>query len=149
VLDTVFDVQRTRGKVEEWYVGVADRQITDAARTVVGVMRKLERLHANGRELGRATPTVEAMPAELAMNLREHVQVLEAEIGRPLFRRPSMTTRALARITAIVRLALLQRTVFTQLRAVDAYLVEWLPRRSGDGLAHYLRARNRLRRLLL
>jgi GT2 family glycosyltransferase/glycosyltransferase involved in cell wall biosynthesis len=149
VLDTVFDVQRTRGKVEEWYVGVADRQITDAARTVVGVMRKLERLHANGRELGRATPTVEAMPAELAMNLREHVQVLEAEIGRPLFRRPSMTTRALARIAAIVRLALLQRTVFTQLRAVDAYLVEWLPRHSGDGLAHYLRARNRLRRLLL
>ena len=42
VLRVVFDVERTRGKVEEWYRGVEDRDKVEAAQRLLGLMRKLE-----------------------------------------------------------------------------------------------------------
>ncbi|HEV8309530.1 MAG TPA: glycosyltransferase, partial [Methylomirabilota bacterium] len=47
----IFDIERTRGRVEEWYAGVGDRGHVAAAKTLLGWRKKLELLSVSVREV--------------------------------------------------------------------------------------------------
>jgi GT2 family glycosyltransferase/glycosyltransferase involved in cell wall biosynthesis len=64
VLRVIFDVERTRGKVEEWFAGVDDRPRMRAAQVAATVRRKMELFNADGADIalpGVALPGV-ALP---------------------------------------------------------------------------------------
>jgi GT2 family glycosyltransferase/glycosyltransferase involved in cell wall biosynthesis len=52
VLRIIFDVERTRGKVREWFAGVDDEARIQAAQTLATVRRKIEFFNHAGMEIG-------------------------------------------------------------------------------------------------
>jgi GT2 family glycosyltransferase/glycosyltransferase involved in cell wall biosynthesis len=52
ILCVIFDVQRTRGKLQEWFSNVDDPAKVRAAQTLASVMRKIEFLNVNAGNLG-------------------------------------------------------------------------------------------------
>ena len=64
VLRTIFDVQRTRGKVREWYASVDDPMKVDAAQALGCVLRKIDFFQATSGSL--ATLPQSAGPAPTA-----------------------------------------------------------------------------------
>jgi hypothetical protein len=51
LLALIFAVERTRGRVDEWYRDVADRETVAAAQALLGGLLKLEYVTAHSREL--------------------------------------------------------------------------------------------------
>ena len=82
VLAVVFDVQRTRGKVEEWYASVHDRERVDIAKRVIGCVRKLEFFSAQPAELEKMRGTLAWLSNDVVWNLRNRVADLERQLGR-------------------------------------------------------------------
>ena len=66
VLRVVFDVQRTRGKLQEWFSMVEDPAKVHAAQTLASVMRKIEFLNANAGNLGSLPHPVPIDPHAVA-----------------------------------------------------------------------------------
>ena len=143
VLDVMFDAERTRGKVTEWYANVSDPASVDAARTVLTTLRKLERLETRWAGASRRELSLAGDPA-----LQDEVRAVEQQLGTPLVRVPGRSAALRAGAVGLLRRVLLRRTVFLQLRALDARLVQRLRGRPGPWLSGYMRARNRVRRLL-
>src|SRR5206468_2534920 len=52
VLRTIFDVRRTRGKIQEWFSMVEDPAKARAAQILACTMRKIEFLNVNAEDLG-------------------------------------------------------------------------------------------------
>jgi len=147
VLGVIFDAQRTRGKVHEWYAGVDDQVKVEAAKTLLGCMRKLDFMTANPSELARLRSGAHPLGGDVVGDLRARVVELERELGIGPLRRPGARDGG-GRMRALLRKTILRRGVTARLRAADIYLQETLKRRGGAQLAHYQRIRNRLRRLL-
>jgi glycosyltransferase involved in cell wall biosynthesis len=149
VLGVIFDVERTRGKVHEWYAGVEAPDTIDAAKTLLGCMRKLDFLTANPSELARLRTSANPLAGEVAVDLRARVTELERELGIGRLRRPGPSDAAAGgAVKSLLRRAVFRRSVASRLRAADFYLQEALKRRGGPQLAQYQRIRNGLRRLL-
>jgi GT2 family glycosyltransferase/glycosyltransferase involved in cell wall biosynthesis len=138
VLGVIFDVQRTRGKVQEWYAAVQDREKVETAKTLLGCLRKLEFLGTDGTELRRLEPGVSWLSHEVR-GLKAQADALQNELGT--------SVRSGAR--ALVRRVFLRRDVFRALQNADRRVQAALHRRQRLGwLAAYLRIRSRLKRLL-
>jgi glycosyltransferase involved in cell wall biosynthesis len=138
VLTVIFDTQRTRGKVEEWYRAVGDREKVDTAKILLGCLRKLEFLGTDGTELRRLEPGLSWVSHEVK-GLTAQAAALENELG----------TRVRPRARAFVRRMLLRGTIVRALRDADRRLQATLHRRRRLGwLAAYQRIRTRLKRLL-
>ena len=148
VLGVIFDVERTRGKVHEWYAGVDDPDKIDAAKTLLGCMRKLDVLTANPSELARLRTSANPLGGEGAGDLRARVTELERELGIGRLARPGTSDAAGGGVKSLLRKAIFRRSVASRLRAADIYLQEALKRRGGPQLAQYQRLRNSLRRML-
>jgi GT2 family glycosyltransferase/glycosyltransferase involved in cell wall biosynthesis len=63
VLRVIFDVERTRGKIQEWFSTVDDPAKRRAAQTLASVRRKVEFLNLNGEHLGAFRDVVEPLGA--------------------------------------------------------------------------------------
>jgi GT2 family glycosyltransferase/glycosyltransferase involved in cell wall biosynthesis len=138
VLAVIFDVHRTRGKVQEWYAMVEDRDKVESAKALLGCLRKLEFLGTDATALGRLVPGLSWGRQEVR-NLKAQAAALQSELGTPV---PSGAR-------ALVRRVLLRGGVFRALRKADRRLQAALHRRQRLGwLAAYHRIRGRLKRLL-
>jgi glycosyltransferase involved in cell wall biosynthesis len=142
----IFDLARVRGKVDEWFANVASSEKREAAKSLVGCIRKLEFLsnHADGMR----TLDVEAGRGHRIDELRATLQGLQGEAGRSWVRstgeRPA--ERPARRFVGMVPGKVRQR-VAMPLRAADLALQTRLHGRRR-WLTLYLQIRNRLRRVV-
>ena len=136
VLRVIFDVQRTRGKVQEWYASVQNREQVETAKTLLGCLRKLEFLGTDGADLLRLEPGLSWLGHEVR-GLKAQADELQSELGT--------SVRSGAR--AFVRRVFLREDVFRALQNADRRLQDTLHRRRS-WLAAYQRIRSRLKRLL-
>jgi hypothetical protein len=138
----IFDLARTRGKVDEWFANVENAERRDAAKSLVGCTRKLEFLsqHADRTRALDDAP----VPTGVVDELRAKLQALEEEVGSPWVRRAG--ERTAGRFLGIVPRTVRQR-VAMRLRAADLALQARLHGRRR-WLTVYLHVRNRLRRVV-
>jgi hypothetical protein len=138
----VFDLARTRGKVDEWYAGVESAEKREAAKNLVGCIRKLDFLsrHADGMGTLDLAPSATGVIDEL----RGKLEGLEGEAGtswvRPATERPARGFLGIVPRTVRQRVAM-------PLRAADLALQARLHGRRR-WLTAYLQIRNRLRRVV-
>jgi hypothetical protein len=136
VLAVVFDVQRTRGKVDEWYASVQDRERVDAAKRVIGCVRKLEFFSAQPTELERMRGTVAWLSNDVVWNLRNRVADLERQLGRNgrlgFLRLDRAAWRAARRADSYIQQQLSGRgRLFDQYQSMRGGLKRFLRPRSG------------------
>ena len=72
VLRVIFDVERTRGKVQEWFSNVEDPAKVRAAQALAAVLRKIEFLNLNAGRLGLPA-TLAPLDVGFAGRLRERI----------------------------------------------------------------------------
>ncbi|HVH28018.1 MAG TPA: glycosyltransferase [Vicinamibacterales bacterium] len=130
VLRVIFDVQRTRGKLQEWFSSVDDAEKTRAAQTLAGVRRKIEFLNLDAGPLG-TLPTIVAPPDGRA--------AADARASLPLTRRARQRLRQV-----IVSPSILPRLIAVD-RLVEARLQSAA---TPDWVAKYRSVRRRIRALL-
>jgi hypothetical protein len=141
VLKAIFDVQRTRGKVREWFSGVDDHRRIRAAQVLATVLRKIEFLNLTADRSGMLGSA--PINNELLEGLRARVGTLDGMAvgaGSPPDRR--RTLRAVRRLLAWPGVArrLLQADRFIQSRLLTTTGGPWLER--------YRRARSHIRRIV-
>jgi len=141
VLRVIFDVERTRGKVQEWYSMVQEPAKVQAAQTLASVMRKIEFFNFDAKRVG--LPSLNARESQPVESLRQRIGELEgvkaSRPGRRLRRRRA--GQALRRLMTNSRL-------LPRLLAADQFVQDRL-RREEAWLSTYLRLRRRLRDKLL
>ena len=132
VLRVIFDVERTRGKVEEWYRGVEDRDKVEAAKRLIGLMRKLEFFSVQPAEVEKLRGTLHWLNNDVVGGLRTRVADLERQLGLGGGRS---------------RYFGLDRAVWRVARKTDLYIQQQLSRHEG-WLGHYQSVRTRLKQLV-
>ena len=146
ILMHVFEVQRTRGKIEEWYRDVLDPAKVEAAKTVHSALRKIEFLGRDLGDLERVKDSLGWLDSETVRELRERVRRLEHEFSAVLGRRAGGLGRRLRQRAIPPRLS---QAIVPPLFALDARVRAFLTRRGWFGtLDRYGRLRTTLRRLL-
>ncbi len=144
VLRVVFDVERTRGKLSEWYAQVDDPAKVQAAQTLASVMRKIEFLNLGGGQAVALQGTVGSFDSRAVASLSERI----AEIpGLPAAGKSGSQLRQgvkqrLRRMTAIPWMLSLMLDVdrFVEARLQSTARPQWI--------ANYRGLRSRIRRLL-
>ncbi|HEY7057124.1 MAG TPA: glycosyltransferase [Vicinamibacterales bacterium] len=142
VLAVVFDVHRTRGKIEEWFSTVEDPRKARAAQTLAAVRRKIEFLTSQSAP-SKALPLAE-MPLD-----RQALAALTGRIeqlhgmpamsgGREAAASGSQLRRLIARPAVLARLLRIDRFIENRLQSAP----------SASWLAGYRRVRSRIRQLL-
>jgi GT2 family glycosyltransferase/glycosyltransferase involved in cell wall biosynthesis len=127
VLRVIFDVERTRGKVQEWFATVDDPAKLRAAQTLAGVRRKLEFLNLDGASLGTLQNMVAPLDSQPAAGIIG---------GRSLIQRSRQRLRrVLAKPSILSRLLAVDRFVEARLQSTA----------TPDWLATYRRVRRRIR----
>jgi GT2 family glycosyltransferase/glycosyltransferase involved in cell wall biosynthesis len=118
VLRVIFDVERTRGKVQEWYAGVRDTDSMRTAQTLAAVMRKIDFLTRPGYVPGMVHSTMAGFDARVLAELRERVATVSGQPeARSAVARSSRALRQLvARPAIISRLVQLDRSIVARLR---------------------------------
>jgi GT2 family glycosyltransferase/glycosyltransferase involved in cell wall biosynthesis len=125
VLRVVFDVQRTRGKVQEWFSSVEDPALIRAAQVLACVRRKIVFLDADGR-FG---------------SLQDMVTPLVSQAGDGRGR--SLLKRSRQRLRRVMA----NPSVLSSLLAVDHFVENRLQSPSASAwLARYRRVRRQIRR---
>jgi GT2 family glycosyltransferase/glycosyltransferase involved in cell wall biosynthesis len=81
VFAVIFDVERTRGKVHEWYAGVDDPRKVDLAMRLLGCVRRLEFLSSTPDEVRRLRGTVTWLETDVAGGLRDRITILERHLA--------------------------------------------------------------------
>jgi hypothetical protein len=141
VLRVIFDVERTRGKLREWYSTVEDPARVGAAQTLASVLRKIEFLNANAEALG---PVSSALPLD-----RQAVASLSgriAQIGGLPAASVAQQAGPLRRVKRGVRRILVTPFIFSRAVKADRFIEARLQSSSQDALlAKYRRLRKRLR----
>ena len=154
ILRVIFDVERTRGKLQEWFSMVDDPARVKAAQTLASVMRKIEFLNLNAGDFGlpsHARPEgraydpiapIDTLAVEsLSRKIEELDGVMSTPAGRRLRRKP---------VGQAIRRAVARSSLLPRLLTADRYVQERLEARSNPGwLVSYRRVRNRIRDLLL
>jgi hypothetical protein len=139
VFRVVFDVQRTRGKVREWYRSVDDPSRTAAAQAFAAVMRKVE-------FLGTTSASMASLPHAAVPGPNDDLaaRVLAPSPGSV---RPSGADQRLAsRVRRFVNRPAIRERLVAADRRIQASL-QTASRR--EWLARYQQLRTRLRRSLL
>jgi hypothetical protein len=141
VLRIVFDVQRTRGKVQEWFSTVEDPAKVAAAQSLASVLRKIEFLNRSFDQLS-VQAAIPAGDGEMAAALKGLVAGLEGT-------KPTLPSSPPGRGRTLVQRLTFSPAVFRRLILVDRFVQSRLqsPARRR-WLAHYGRVRSRIRRLL-
>ncbi len=147
LLAVIFDVHRTRGKIDEWYGGVKDPDRAEAARVLLASLRKLEFLGAGLGPLRGVGAGVPSLQDELVGALQAEASGLRREFGN---RRVGPDTPAGARgLRRLLRRVVFGPGVFRLLRTADLYLQAHLGAHGDRGWpGRYQRLRSRLKRLL-
>jgi hypothetical protein len=138
----IFDLARTRGKVHEWFANVENTEKREAAKSLVGCIRKLDFLsqHADRITMPDDAP---AQTGEID-ELRTKLLALEGEAGTPWVRHTG--ERPAGRFLRIVPRSVRQR-VAMPLRTADLAVQTRLHGRRR-WLTAYLHLRNGLRRVV-
>ena len=95
VFAVVFDVERTRGKVEGWYAGVADRTTVDVAKQFFSCNRKLEFFSATPGEVQKLRGTIAWLDGDVAGGLKRRVRELENQLALNGYSRSNRLQRTL------------------------------------------------------
>ena len=144
VLRVVFDVQRTRGKLQEWYSMVDDPAKVRAAQTLASVIRKIEFLNANAGSLGALPHGVPIDPRAVA-TLSGRIAAID---GMPA-PAAAPTRSPLTRGWAGLRRFLATPFIFGRVVKADRFIEAHLQSASRHAwLTNYRRARRRIRSLV-
>jgi len=130
VLGIIFEVERTRGKVDEWYHGV-DRGKIEVAQRLVACMRKLEFYAAHPAEIKTLQSTIGWLNHDVVGGLRSRIADLERQLGLPGSRGGN---------------GRLDRAAMRVARKVDLLIQQQLGR--STWLGQYQSVRGRLKRIL-
>jgi GT2 family glycosyltransferase/glycosyltransferase involved in cell wall biosynthesis len=137
VLRTIFDVHRTRGKVQEWYAGVADPASMRAAQALATVRRKVEFFRLASTEGGPLQRTMGSFDDRIVADLASRLLPPAATASTPA----TLQSRA---VRSLRRLLIRPAVTMPLLRA-DRYIQGRL--QSREALLHrYRRLRSRIRR---
>jgi hypothetical protein len=139
VLRVIFDVERTRGKVQEWFSTVDDPAKVRAAQTPGSILRKIKFLNLNAGPLG-LPDTMSAIDSHVVANLREKIAELEGAASNPEGLSP-----ARRRLRRAVRRLLASQRLLGRLRAADRFVQARL---QTAWLQRYQRVRSRVREVL-
>ena len=144
LLRVVFEVERTRGKLAEWFSMVDDPSRVKAAQTLASVMRKIEFFNLSAVDFGLPA-TMPALDGGAVAGLSSRIEQLQGVMATPggqrLRRRPF--EQALRRFVA-------SSSILPRLLAADRYLQDRLQAASNPNwLASYRRMRRRIRERLL
>lgn len=143
VLRVIFDVQRTRGKVQEWFSTVDDPEKTRATQMLGSVRRKIEFLNLNASQ-GGLLRTMVPFDAQVVASLRGRIGELEGAMpSRGRQRRQHQPLRQVLRRfvgNPVILQRLLTADRLIQARLQAATRRAWLER--------YQRVRNRIRQVL-
>ena len=131
VVGLIFEVERTRGKVQEWYKDVKNPATVEAAKRLIGCMRKLEFFANRPAEIKRLQETISWLDTSELGSLRNRIAELEGQLRMP---------------GAGSRLRRIDRTAWRVARKVDLIIQQQLGRRGW--LGHYQSFRHRLIRLM-
>jgi len=139
VLRVIFDVERTRGKVREWYATVDDQAAVGAAQSLASVLRKLEcfGLQDAGSPLHR---TIGSLDQSFVAGLSARMLGREAQV-------PSGATGLRARASRSVGRVLARPALVAGLVRADRYIQARLQPRE-EWLNRYRRLRARIRQRL-
>jgi GT2 family glycosyltransferase/glycosyltransferase involved in cell wall biosynthesis len=137
----IFDVARTRGKVDEWFANVESAEKREAARRLVGCIRKLDFLARQADSMRTVSAVAKAGQID---ELRAGLEALERDAQHPWVRPTAV--RAAGRFHRIVPRTVRQRLAMP-LRATDLAVQARLHSRPR-WLRTYLQMRNRLRRVV-
>ena len=142
-LRVVFDVQRTRGKVHEWFSTVEDQEMIRAAQSLASVLRKLEFLDLSADHLGLPNAIATA-DGRFVERLRERIGGLEGPSTGDRTWKP--TSRGL--LGRALRRLLANPSLLSRLLAADRFVQARL-QTSGrkNQLDLYRRVRGRIWRL--
>ena len=132
VLGLIFDVERTRGKIEAWYGSVENRDTVDAAKRLMATMRKLEFFSAHHAEIRKLEGTISWLNTDVVAGLKRRVADLERQLGLPGGR---------------LRLRRLDPAAYRVARKVDLLIQQQLSGRTNL-LDQYQAVRGRLKRLI-
>jgi GT2 family glycosyltransferase/glycosyltransferase involved in cell wall biosynthesis len=132
VFKSIFDVERSRGKIREWYGTVTDDAKVRAAQSLGAVLRKLEFLQAAPGTMSAASGTALQLDRRL-------VATLGGPSGNLGARRPPSARLAGWAPRVVPRLVAPDRSIQARLQAANR--LAWLHR--------YQQLRSRLRRALL
>ena len=141
VFKVIFDVQRTRGKVQEWFSTVDDPAKVAAAQSLAGLLRKIEFFDRSG---AAALPGPLAFDNPVPSTFKDRLNALAAapapaSMRRPIRQRIRQVLRRLAGNPVVLqRLLAADRTIQARLRAPARRA--WFER--------YQRVRSRIRRVL-
>ncbi|HEV8308092.1 MAG TPA: glycosyltransferase [Methylomirabilota bacterium] len=152
----LFAVERARGKIQEWYRDVEDKEKVETAKALLSCLMKLAFFTANAQDIDKlqagplglisdVATTLAARAQELDAQLRQHLPGagLDAELRRQA---PGATGSPRSRLARIV----LRGPLVALLRGADRALQGRLRRAGRDEwLARYRRLRERARRLVL
>jgi hypothetical protein len=120
VLRTIFDVERTRGKVREWYSTVSDPQAGTAAQSLATVLRKIDFLTRTTGLPADLQGTVAGFDSAALDGLKGRMTGVGPAVdgsGRP---RPSRSLRRLVTHHAVLtRLVRLDRSIVARLQRPD------------------------------
>jgi GT2 family glycosyltransferase/glycosyltransferase involved in cell wall biosynthesis len=137
VFRVVFDVERTRGKVAEWYAGVQDPARVRAAQTLAAILRKTEFLQASAERT--ATYVQGNVPAAATL----------AGLNRPVTDGVSPGQGNRRSAGERVRRLIANPSILVRLVAVDRFVEARLHAIRPSWLANYRRVRGRIRRALV
>jgi len=132
ILATIFDIQRTRGKVEEWYSSVEDRRVVESAKRLIATVRKLEFLSATPAEVKKLRGTIAWLDQEVVADLKRRVGELTQQLGTTAPHQPTVRLR---------------HAIVQTLRRADL-LIQRNLRDRNRLLTRYQRARGRLAGML-
>jgi glycosyltransferase involved in cell wall biosynthesis len=139
VLRVIFDVERTRGKVQEWFSTVDDPPKVRAAQSLGSILRKIEFLNLSAGPLG-LPGTMPSIDSQIIASLRKKIAELEGAASGVEGLSPARRHLRLA-----VRRLLTSPSVLGRLRAADRFVQARL---QTAWLERYQRARSGLRKVL-
>ena len=132
VLGLIFDIARTRGKIEGWYSSVTNPDAVAAAKRLIATMRKLEFFSTHQSEIRRLEGTISWLSTDVVGGLKRRI----ADLERPLGLRGGR-----------LRLRRLDPAAFRVAKKVDLLIQQQLSGRTTL-LDQYQAVRGRLKRLL-
>jgi GT2 family glycosyltransferase len=137
VLRVIFDVERTRGKVQEWFDGVDDPARIRAAQSLGSILRKIEFLNLSA---GPLAGTMASIDSQVIASLRQKIAELEGAASNLEGLSP-----AGRRLRQAARRLLASQSLLGRLRAADRFVQARL---QTAWLERYQRVRSRVREVL-
>jgi len=140
VLHAIFDVERTRGKVQEWFANVEGADLKRIAQAVASVRRKIEFLSSHGRQVSLPG----ALDPKVVASLKGRIEDRSGNVRVPTS--PMDGRRSIARL---LRPLLADPRILPRVLAADRYIQHRLAA-SGHRrwLLSYTRIRGRFRSLM-